>query len=296
MAGKVVVITGATSGIGRAAAGMLVRRGATVVITARHQLRGKQVLAELHRRARSHDQVRLVGLDTSKLRSVRACAAELLERYDRIDVLVNNAGAILSDRRVTEDGFEMTFAGNHLGHFLLTQLLRDRLVESAPARVITVSSVAHRLAGGMTWTDLQHETLYNGTLVYNESKLANALFAIELARRLEGTGVVSNCVHPGAVRSGWGSGGDTRGLERLSILFAQPFMVSAHRGAQPIVRLASMPKFADVTGGYFVGGYLSRCSRHTPSSAALDPVAGRRLWEMSEELVGSGSGAAGDDR
>lgn len=289
MTGKVVVITGANSGIGRAAAGMLVRKGATVVITARHQLRGKQVLAELARRARDPDQVRLVMLDTSKMRSVRAGAAELLDTCERIDVLVNNAGAILSDRRVTEDGFEMTFAGNHLGHFLLTELLCDRLVQSAPARVITVSSVVHRLVGSMTWTDLQHETLYNGTLAYNESKLANALFAMELARRLDGTGVVSNCLHPGAVRSGWGSGGDTRGLERLSILFAQPFMVTSHRGAQPIVRLASLPKFETATGGYYVGGYLGRCSKHTPSSAALDPIAGRRLWEVSEELVASTS-------
>jgi len=224
-------------------------------------------------------------LDTAKLRSVRAAAAEVLESYDRLDVLVNNAGAIISDRRVTEDGFEMTFAGNHLGHFLLTKLLEERLVQSAPARVITVSSVVHRLVGSMTWNDLQHETLYNGTLAYNESKLANAIFAIELARRLEGTGVVSNCLHPGAVRSGWGSGGDTRGLERLSILFAQPFMVTAHRGAQPIVRLASLPKFAEATGGYYVGGYLSRCAKHTPASAALDPVAGQRLWEVSEALV-----------
>lgn len=287
MTGKVVVITGATSGIGRAAAGMLLRKGATVAITARHPLKGKKVLAELQRRARHHDQVRLVALDTSKLRSVRACAAELLDTYDRLDVLVNNAGAILSDRRVTEDGFEMTFAGNHLGHFLLTQLLRDRLVASAPARVITVSSVVHRLVGSLSWNDLQHETLYNGTLAYNESKLANALFAVELARRLEGTGVVSNCLHPGAVRSGWGSDGDTRGLERLSILLAQPFMVSPHRGAQPIVRLASLPAFAEATGGYYVGGYLSRCARHTPAAAALDPVAGRRLWEISEQLVAS---------
>jgi NAD(P)-dependent dehydrogenase (short-subunit alcohol dehydrogenase family) len=288
LTGKVVLITGANSGIGKEAAVDLARLGATVVITARSELRGGKALAEVRRRARRpDDQVQLLPLDLSKFRSIRACAATFLERFDRLDVLVNNAGGIISDRRVTDEGFEMMFGVNHLGHFLLTQLLLDRLLASAPARIVVVSSIAHRLAGGMTWSDLQHERLFNGTMAYNESKLANVLFTTELARRLEGTGVTANCLHPGAVRSGFGNAEDTGGVERLAVALGKPFMVSAHRGAQPIVRLAAYPQYADVTGGYFVGGYLTRCSRHKPSPAASDPVAAKRLWEVSEELIAS---------
>jgi NAD(P)-dependent dehydrogenase (short-subunit alcohol dehydrogenase family) len=272
LTGKVVVITGANSGIGKEAAVELARLGATVVMTARSELRGGTALAEVRRRSRAPDErVVLVPLDLSRVRSIRACAAEVLERFDRLDVLVNNAGGIISDRRVTEDGFEMTFGVNHLGHFLLTDLLRERLVASAPARVVTVSSIAHRLAGGMSWSDLQHERGYNGTVVYNESKLANVLFTVELARRLEGTGVVANCLHPGAVRTGFGNAEDTRGLERLGVLLGTPFFVTAHRGAQPIVRLAAWPQYATVTGGYYVGGYTARCAKRNASAAGRDP-------------------------
>ena len=288
MTGKVVLITGANSGIGKEAAIGLARLGATVLVTARSELRGGKALAEIRRRSRvPDDRVTLVPLDLAKFGSIRACAASVLERHERLDVLVNNAGGIISDRRITDEGFEMTFGVNHLGHFLLTQLLLDRLLATAPARVVTVSSIAHRLAGGMSWVDLQHQGLYNGTMVYNESKLANVLFTMELARRLEGTGVVSNCLHPGAVRSGFGNAEDTAGVERLTLMVGKPFMVSPHRGAQPIVRLAAYPKYAGVTGGYYVGGYLSRCARHTASAAGRDPLAARRLWEVSEELIAS---------
>ncbi len=286
MTGKVVLITGANSGIGKEAAIGLARLGATVVVTARSELRGGKAVAEIRRRSRQpDDRVQLLPLDLSRFGSIRACAAAFLETYDRLDVLVNNAGGIISDRRFTEEGFEMTFGVNHLGHFLLTQLLLDRILASAPARIITVSSIAHRLAGGMSWADLQHQGLYNGTIVYNESKLANVLFTMELARRLEGTGVVANCLHPGAVRSGFGGAEDTGGVERLMVMLGKPFMVSPHRGSQPIVRLASRPEYATATGGYYVGGYLSRCARHSPSAAGRDPHAARRLWEVSEELI-----------
>ncbi len=288
MAGKVVLITGANSGIGKEAAVALARLGATVVVTARSELRGGRAVAEIRRRSRQpDDRVRLLPLDLARFRSIRECADTFLATFDRLDVLVNNAGGIISDRRFTDEGFEMTFGVNHLGHFLLTQLLLDRILATAPARIITVSSIAHRLAGGMSWADLQHQGLYNGTVVYNESKLANVLFTMELARRLEGTGVVANCVHPGAVRSGFGGAEDTGGIERLMVTLGKPFMVSAHRGAQPIVRLASRPEYATATGGYYVGGYLSRGARHTPSAAARDPQAARRLWQVSEELVDS---------
>lgn len=294
LAGKVVLITGGNSGIGKEAAVELARLGATVVITARNELRGGKALAEIRRRSRQPDErVRLLPLDLARFRSVRECAATFLDTYDRLDVLVNNAGGIISDRRITEEGFEMTFGVNHLGHFLLTRLLEDRLIASAPSRVITVSSIAHRLAGGMTWSNLQHDGLYNGTVVYNESKLANVLFTKELAERLGGTGVVANCLHPGAVRSGFANAEDTHGVERLAIVLGRPFMVSPHRGAQPIVRLAADPRYAEVTGGYFVGGYLTRCAQHQPSAAARDPDAARRLWQVSEELVESVSDGAG---
>jgi len=288
MSGKVVLITGANSGIGKEAAVDLARLGATVVITARSELRGGKALAEVRRRSRRpDDQVQLLPLDLSKFSSIRACADRVLDRYDRLDVLVNNAGGIISDRRVTDEGFEMMFGVNHLGHFLLTQLLLDRIVQSAPARIINVSSIAHKLAGAMTWSDLQHERLFNGTMVYNESKLANVLFTMELARRLEGTGVTVNCLHPGAVRSGFGNAEDTRGVERLVVMLGKPFMITSHRGAQPIVRLAAHPEHAEVTGGYFVGGYLTRCSQHKPSPAGSDAEAARRLWDVSEQLISS---------
>jgi len=286
MTGKVVLITGANSGIGKEAAVALARLGATVVVGARHEQRGRKALNEIKRRSRVlDDRVTLVPLDLAKFRSIRDAAATVLDQHDRLDVLVNNAGGIISDRRVTEDGFEMMFGVNHLGHFLLTQLLLERLQQSAPARIINVSSIAHHLAGGMTFADLQHERFFNGTAVYNETKLANVLFTMELARRLEGTGVVANCLHPGAVRSGFGAAGDTRGFERLILLLGKPFMVSSHRGAQPIIRLAALERYEEATGGYYVGGYLSRCAKHSASAAGRDPATARQLWDVSEALV-----------
>jgi retinol dehydrogenase-14 len=286
MAGKVVLITGANSGIGFEAAVELARRGATVAVTARSEIKGGAAVAAIRRRARCADeQVVLQALDLARFRSIRACAAQVLDRFDRLDVLVNNAGAVLSDRRVTEDGFEMTFGVNHLGHFLLTSLLLDRLRAGAPARIVTVSSIGHRFAGGLSWDDLNHERSYQGTAVYNESKLANVLFTVELARRLDGTGVTANCLHPGAVRSGFGAREDTRGLERSVLALARPFMVSPRRGAAPIVELAASPRYATVTGQYFVGGYTARCRRRPASAAGRDPGAARRLWAVSEQLI-----------
>lgn len=292
LTGRVILITGSNSGIGKAAATALARRGATVVMTSRNEARGRRALAEVTRRARVlDDRVVMLPLDLARLSSVRACAAEVLDRYDRLDVLVNNAGGIISDRRVTEDGFEMTIGVNHLGPFLLTQLLLDRLLASAPARIINTSSIAHRL-GAISWADLERQRFYNGTDAYNQSKLANVLFTAELSRRFAPSGVVANCLHPGAVRSGFGAGGDTTGPERWILMAGRPFMVSPHRGAQPIIRLASLPEYETATGGYYVAGYLSRCARHQPSAAARDPEAARRLWALSEQLLDSVQPAA----
>lgn len=281
MRGKVVLITGGNSGIGRATAVDLARMGATVLITSRDEKKGADALAEVRRRS-GRDDAAVLPLDLASLRSVHALADRVLRDHDRLDVLINNAGGVLSERVLTEDGFEATFGVNHLGHFLLTELLLDRIKRSAPARIINVASVAHRFAiGGFSFADPQFERRrYRGAAAYNQSKLANILFTMELARRLAGTGVTANAVHPGAVASGFGSPEDTRGLERLAMVLGRPFLISPERGARTVVYLASSSAVAGVTGGYFV-----RCRMHTPSRAARDPQAARQLWELSEKLL-----------
>ncbi len=195
-------------------------------------------------------------------------------------MLVNNAGGLLSKRQLTQESYEMTFGVNHLGHFLLTELLLDRLRDSAPSRIVNVSSIGHRF-GAISFADPMYERRpYNPTEAYNQSKLANVLFSGELAKRLDGTGVTANSMHPGAVRTGFGSADDTAGFERVVMAIGRPFMISARRGAKTIVYLACSPEVATVSGQYFV-----RCRPHTPSKNARDPEAARRLWELSDELV-----------
>jgi len=286
MTGRTVVITGGNSGIGLEAAVELGRMGADVVITARDMNRGAAAVAEITRRTGS-GTVGLVHLDLCDLASVRQAADDLLARCDRIDVLINNAGGILSERSVTVDGLEATFAGNHLGHHVLTNLLLDRLEASAPARVVVVASLAHRWAvRGMSWDDLDRTGNYRSADVYAESKLANVLFTMELAQRLVGTGVTANVCHPGPVRTGFGSADDTTGLERIGMLVSRPFLVTASRGAEPLVYLAASPEVTGVTGAYFSGGYLPGVHQRSPSRAARDPQAARRLWELSDQLGG----------
>jgi retinol dehydrogenase-14 len=286
MTGRTVVITGGNSGIGLEAAVELGRMGADVVITARDMNRGAAAVAEITRRTGS-GTVGLVHLDLCDLASVRQAADDVLARCDRIDVLINNAGGILSERSVTVDGLEATFAGNHLGHHVLTNLLVDRLEASAPARVVVVASLAHRWAvRGMSWDDLDRTGNYRSADVYAESKLANVLFTMELAQRLVGTGVTANVCHPGPVRTGFGSADDTTGLERIGMLVSRPFLVTASRGAEPLVYLAASPEVTGVTGAYFSGGYLPGVHQRSPSRAARDPQAARRLWELSDQLGG----------
>lgn len=283
--GSVMVVTGANSGIGLEAAVALAGTGATVVLACRNPSRGADAVAEVRRRSGS-SSVELVGLDLASLASVRDCAAEVLERWDRLDVLALNAGGFLSENLTTVDGFEMTFGVNHLGHMLLTQLLTDRLVASAPARVVVTASLAHRMAPtGMTWSQLERRRRYLSWQVYGESKLANVLFTLELAERLAGTGVTANCFHPGLVRTGFGSAEDTGGLDRVLMALGRPFLVSAARGADPLVRLATSPDLEGVTGGYFVGGYLPGVRQGRPSGKARDRTAARRLWEVSEAMI-----------
>ena len=280
MHGKTVVVTGGNSGIGLATAVALARAGARVLVTARDKGRGEAAAEHVRQRSGS-EAVELVVFDLASLSSVRSGAAELLSRSDRLDVLVNNAGVVLSHRQVTPDGLESTFAVNHLGHFLLTALLRDRLAASAPARVVTVASTAHKGArGGLDFDDLQSERHYRGMQVYARSKLANIYFTTELARRLQGTGVTANCVHPGTVATGYARDGDASGFLAFGVRVIKPFILTPEQGARTSIYLASSPEVAAVTGRYFV-----KCKPRTPSKAARDDTAAARLWEVSEQLV-----------
>lgn len=281
MTGRTVVVTGGNSGIGLETAAALAAAGARVVITARDSDRGRAALDRLRARGPA-GSVDLAVFDLASLESVRQGAADLLERVDRIDVLVNNAGLMLSERRETADGLETTFQVNHLGPFLLTVLLLERIKASAPARVVTVASAAHRSARrGLDFDDLQATGDYQGMAVYGRTKLANILFSAELARRLAGTGVTANSLHPGTVRTEWAGGGDATGLFALGVKIGHPFFLSPAAGAKTSVYLASSPEVEGVTGRYFV-----RCRPRTPSAAARDEAAARRLWAVSEHLSG----------
>jgi NAD(P)-dependent dehydrogenase (short-subunit alcohol dehydrogenase family) len=287
--GRTVLVTGANTGIGFETAAALAEAGARTVITARDPDKGEAALAAM--RARTGGDLHLVRLDLASLRSVREAADVVLERFDRLDVLVNNAGLILTERRITTDGFEMTFCVNHLGPFLLTRLLRDRLVAAAPARIVNVASVAHQQARkGLDFDDLQAERSYSGMAVYSRTKLANILFTRELARRLEGTGVSAFAVHPGGVRSGFGRDGDAGGIVGLGVKAAAPFFISPKAGAAASLYAATAPGIEDRSGAYFARrlfGNWGPVVETKPSSAARDDEAARRLWEVSEELVAS---------
>jgi NAD(P)-dependent dehydrogenase (short-subunit alcohol dehydrogenase family) len=223
----------------------------------------------------------LVVFDLESLASTREGAAQLLDRCARIDVLVNNAGLVLSQRRETPDGLEATFAINHLGPFRLTTLVLDRIRASAPARIVNVASTAHRSARrGLDFDDLQSRRGYRGMAAYARSKLANIYFTTELARRLAGTGVTANCLHPGTVATGFARDGDGRGFLAFGVRVIKPFILTPEQGARTSVYLASSPEVADVTGRYFI-----KCKLRSPSKVARDEDAARRLWEVSEALV-----------
>jgi retinol dehydrogenase 12 len=275
MNGKVCVVTGATSGIGKATATALARQGAQVVLVGRNRGRGEATAAELA--AVTATPPRLEIADLASMEQVRALA-DRLGTLDRIDVLVNNAGFVAGQRRFTTDGFEEVLAVNHLAPFLLTNMLLGKLTASAPARVITVSSDAHT-AARLDLEDLQLEHGWDSWRSYANSKLANILFTRELARRLKGTGVTANCAHPGVVRTGFGREGSP--LLRLGITIGRPFLLSPERGASTIVYLATSADVAGATGGYYAKSQLRE-----PSRAARDDATAQRLWQLSEELTG----------
>jgi retinol dehydrogenase-12 len=270
--GKIAFVTGAGRGIGRAIARRLAAEGATVVAADIDDASACAAAAEIGGRAIG------LAIDVTDSASVRAAVAAAEQQLERIDVLVNNAGLVLGERRVTPDGFEHVFALNHLAPFLLTSLLLPKLTASAPARVVTVTSDAHS-AARLDLSDPNLERGWDSWRSYANSKLANILFTRELARRLDGTGVTANCAHPGVVRTGFGR--DARPLLRLGITIARPFMLPPERGADTIVYLASSPDVADQTGGYYV-----KRQRREPSAAARDDAAARELWEISETMTG----------
>jgi len=278
---RTVLVTGGNTGIGLETAAALAAKGFRVVLTARDPAKGRYAVEEIRRRHTDAD-VAAMELDLAGLADVRSFAACFLERFPQLDVLVNNAGVWLDRRSVTADGFETMFQVNHLGPFLLTNLLLERLKGSAPARIVNVASEAHRFSR-LDFDDLQSERGFRGMRAYLRTKLCNILFTRELARRLLGTGVTANSLHPGTVRPSrtrMARDGDTHGLFAVGVRISAPFCLSPAKGAETTVYLASSPDVEDHTGEYWVRQHLGR-----PSRAALDDDAARRLWDMSAQLV-----------
>jgi retinol dehydrogenase 14 len=275
MKGRTVLVTGGSGGIGKATALGLAALGARVAIVGRDERRTEDVVGEI--RAVGGQGEAFVA-DLSSQAEVRRIADEVLRNLPELDVLVNNVGGYWSTRHVTADGLERTFALNHLAPFLLTALLLDRLKESPAARVVTVSSNAHR-QGRIDFDDLQKEHPYSGSQAYNQSKLANVLFSYELARRLQGTTVTANALHPGLVSTGFG-GDDPGRAQRMLVPLLRPFMLSAGEGAATSIHLASAPELDGVSGLYFV-----KSTPKSSSKASMDRSAAARLWDVSAELL-----------
>jgi retinol dehydrogenase 12 len=278
MKGKVVVITGATSGIGQVAADQLAAMGARLVLVARDQARGEAALGRLRQSGPGVAHSIHYG-DLSQIAEMKRVAAEIAAAEPRIDVLINNAGALFASRQVTPDGLELTFATNHVAYFVLTHGLRDRLLAAAPtARVINTSSDAHK-GNRLDFSDLQSAHDYSGFKVYGRSKLSNILYTRELARRWAGTGVTANCLHPGFVATRFGD--QSGGMLSFAVRVAKNFAISPEKGARTIVYLASSADVANVSGKYFY-----KCREATPTREAQDDDAARRLWQETEKLAG----------
>jgi NAD(P)-dependent dehydrogenase (short-subunit alcohol dehydrogenase family) len=274
MTGKVCIVTGANTGIGKETALGLAKLGATLVMVCRDRERGEAAQREIKQKS-GNDRVELMICDFSSRNSIRQFAKAFNQRHARLDVLVNNAGVVLRERSMTEDGLESTFAINHLGYFLLTNLLLDVLKKSAPSRIVNVASTAHRY-GKLDINAWPTGRDYSAFGAYANSKLANVLFTYELARRLEGTGVTANCLHPGGVGTNL-----YRGLPKFLQALIKLVTIGPERGARTSIYLASSSKVEGVTGKYF-----ARRRQQKSSEASHNEEAGRRLWEMSAELTG----------
>ncbi len=277
MQGKICLVTGATSGIGKATALALAQMGATVVMACRDRARGEEARSEITTKSRNN-AVDLLQADLSSQQSIRQLVETFQQHYTQLHVLINNAGASFSKRRETVDGLEMTFAVNYLAPFLLTNLLLNVLKSSTPARIVNVSSDAQK-AGYIRMDDLQEEQRYLPMHVYGQSKLALVLFTYELARRLQGTGVTANCLHPGFVATNFGQRGASLPILLLIKLIA-PFGTSPEKGAKTSIYLASSPDVEGVTGQYFAKSLPRRSS-----SISYDESLQRQLWEQSAQLV-----------
>lgn len=292
VSGKRMIVTGATNGIGLAAAKALVALGAALAIVARSEEKARAAVTEIERARGDRTRVDILIADLSSQSEIRRLVVEIEDRYPKIDVLINNAGAINTRRLLTVDGIELTWAVNHLAPFLLTTLLLDRLKSSTSARIVTTSSDAH-FGVTIPFDEFNNERAYSGFRQYGQSKLANILFTTELARRLSGAGVTANCFHPGLVATGFNRNNGPMMNVAMSII--QPFSRRPKKGAETLVWLAASPEVAAVTGGYFVDKRL-----RAPSAAAQSAESARRLWEMSERQVSatspsaSGSGLVSD--
>jgi NAD(P)-dependent dehydrogenase (short-subunit alcohol dehydrogenase family) len=277
--GKTVVITGATSGIGEVAACELAQQGARIVLVARDRSRGEQTMKRLDAAAPGRNHV-VHYANLSRLTEMKRVSEAIAASEERIDVLINNAGAIFTTRQVTGDALEMTFATNHIAYFVVTNLLLGRLKATPGARIVSTASDAHERAK-LDFKDLQLETGYSGMAMYGRSKLMNILFTRELARRLSGTGVTANCLHPGFVATRFGDANG--GLMSLVLRGAKKFALTPEEGAKTIVYLAASPEVANVTGKYF-----HKCKQATPTAEAQNDANAKRLWDVSAELTGVG--------
>jgi NAD(P)-dependent dehydrogenase (short-subunit alcohol dehydrogenase family) len=283
MRGKTVVITGANQGIGKESALALGKMGAKLVLVCRSEDKARAAIADLEKAG--IQGIELVVANMGVQADVRRAAAEIKAKLARIDVLLNNAGMLCTSRRDTVDGIEETFATNHLGYFLFTNLLLDVLKKSAPSRIVNVASMAHKQVRRVAWDDIQMKKSWSAFRAYGQSKLCNILFTRELARRLEGTGVTANSLHPGVIGSGFGH--TDGGFMSMLVSIAKPFMMTPEQGAKTQIWLASSPAVEGVTGKYF-----NKCAETTPSRGAQEEGAPERLWALSEELTGL-RGAAG---
>jgi len=280
--GKTVLLTGGNTGIGKATVIELARRGADVIFTSRNMAKGETALAEIKASMTGSDAgtVAVRNLDLASFKSIEAFAQCFLAEVPALHVLVHNAGLIQAERKETQEGFELTMGTNHFGTFRLNQLLEARLRESAPARIVVVASNAHtRTRKGLNFADLQSKQSYNAVEVYSDSKLANILFTRELAKRLAGTNVTVNCLHPGVVASSFNSVGGTGGLWGFVFKWMRPLLLSPANGAKTSIYLCCQPGLEELTGAYF-----DQCKVRTPSKAALDDAAATRLWQITEQL------------
>ena len=277
MNNKYVMITGANSGIGKETAIALARKGAYIIMLCRSREKAEKAMFEIKERAGT-ENIDLIIADLSDQKTIYSAVEEFKAKFDRLDVLINNAGSILKERQETEEGYEMTFAVNHLGHFLLTLLLLDVLIRSAPSRIINVSSAAHRF-GNLDLRHINFEDKYSSFRTYSNSKLANVLFTYELARRLEGTGVSVNALHPGVVNSNFGKGQFSKLLTPF-VAFSTLFLINPEKGAKTSVYLASSDDVKEVSGKYFKKQKAVKSSK-----ASYNEKTQKELWKLSLAMV-----------